>query len=522
MRLLPWPVGAGHQLRDKRWRWIVALVVIAGVALIVRCYRLGLPGLTNDEAFSWRMTLYEGQGLLGRIRSDVHPPLYYLLLKTWVNVWGTSPVSLRSLSVALGLLCVPLLHALCVEGARLAKPEISPARAHGGALFSAFLLAIHGAQFSPSRTARMYSLGVFLAGLTAWLLLRALQARGRSEVWWCGYTVAVAGFCYTHYYAFFTICAQALFMFAYLIRGALKSGIRKTAPSATGFILATMLALLLYSPWVPVLMYQIEQVRTGFWIPAVSASEATHVFIWWGTGLKDQSALDSGLWLTLVIALTSWTVWRAKQAGWFFLLQAALPWVFSLAISYCSGMSIFYDRYLVFAQFFLLGFWGIAWASLAAWRERLAVGCLLGAVSVAGLWITIRRLPATQPPLMKAAEFLQERYRAGDLILTNGPAAVNRLRYYAKQAGIKAINVRCWQSSFPGTGQLVHLASLRTEDVVWPGEKGRVESARRRWLLFDNGDQVSNPPEGMAIILERTFEAEDAFPCFLVLYEREQ
>jgi len=199
-----------------------------------------------------------------------------------------------------------------------------------------------------------------------------------------------------------------------------------------------------------------------------------------------------------------------------------VPWVLSLGISVWSGRSIFYDRYLVFAQFFLLGFWGIAWAHLPGWPARLVVSCLVGAVSLGGLWCAVTQFPASAPALVKAADFLKERYEPGDLILMNGPAALNRLRYYAEQAGIESINVRCWQSPFPARGHIVHLASLGTEDVVWAAEKGAMATARRWWVASETGEQMSNRAEGMRMAVKRTFEGGGGTRYALVLYERDK
>ena len=97
--------------------------------------------------------------------------------------------------------CVWLAASPILDGQRAA--------AGGGALFSALLMAVHPSQVNYSRVERMYSLGVLLAGLSAWLLLRALRASRRQRCWWAAYGVAVAALCYTHTYALLTVFAQA-------------------------------------------------------------------------------------------------------------------------------------------------------------------------------------------------------------------------------------------------------------------------------------------------------------------------
>jgi len=97
------------------------------------------------------------------------------LLKGWLLVWGASPIALRSLAVLCGVAGVLLAYLVSREAADSQTPEELPAVARGGALFSAFLMAIHPSQMMYSRVERMYSLGVLLAGISSWLLLKALR-----------------------------------------------------------------------------------------------------------------------------------------------------------------------------------------------------------------------------------------------------------------------------------------------------------------------------------------------------------
>jgi hypothetical protein len=93
----------------------ILLSVLLGVAAIIRYHRLSLGVLSHDEAFSWRLSRYPVPELMRRTVQDAHPPLYYLALKAWTVVWGTSPVALRSLSVVFGAMSVGLMFLLCYE-----------------------------------------------------------------------------------------------------------------------------------------------------------------------------------------------------------------------------------------------------------------------------------------------------------------------------------------------------------------------------------------------------------------------
>lgn len=211
---------------------------------------------------------------------DAQPPLYYLILKIWTGLFGDAPFVLRSLSLLFTLASIIVLYALCRESAaRFPSATNPPLTSISGALFGALLLAIHLApDDEPSRNARMYSQGIFLAGLTAWLLLRALRCSGGCLSWWLGYSLAVAAFCYTHYYAFFTVAAQTLFVAGDLAVRAYRNSLASVRASFSGFLLAGTFAFLLYIPWLPVWWKQTHDVWQGFWILPVTVEHAKEVF----------------------------------------------------------------------------------------------------------------------------------------------------------------------------------------------------------------------------------------------------
>src|SRR6185295_20406591 len=177
-------------------RAMLGLALAFVVAGAVRLDRLSLAELTTDEAFSWRMTTHAPADIVARTATDVHPPLYYLVLDGWTALVGDSPAALRGLSVLFGLAAVGLAYLLYVEVDRYAGAS----RGRAGGLAAALLVALHADQVEHSRHVRMYGLGVMLAALTAWLLLRALRSERRASLWWTAYAIAAAALCYTHYY----------------------------------------------------------------------------------------------------------------------------------------------------------------------------------------------------------------------------------------------------------------------------------------------------------------------------------
>ncbi len=505
--------------RVSRGPWL-ALVFLCLAAAALRLHRLALPPFVNDEAYSWRITQYPSHALVGRTCGDANPPGYYLLLQVWADVWGTSPIALRSLSALLGSASVVLAYFLCRQAIGVAsrRPDLLQL-SQAGALFGAIVIALHAGQVAAGRTARMYALGLFFAALTGWLLCHALRSRAPLR-WWLGYGIGAAAFCYTHYYAFFTLFAQGLFVLLVALGRWRTAGWRDAADTAWGFLVAAGLAFILYAPWLAVFLSQLEDVRQEFWIQPLTWEVAERLCLSWATGLDVEPDMPARLWLGAVLAVAIWTVWRAPWAGSFFLLQAAIPWLLALAVSSAGGRPILVARYLVFAQLGLLCLWGVAWSCVAGWPGRLLLTSLLAVPILLGCVRAFVRFPDRPPALAYAGAFLKEIYRAGDLVVTDSAAGVNRLRYYAFQAGLTAPDVRCRLSPFLGRGHVIHLASLPLEDIIWTGREREILGGRRLWQASED-ETGPGPPfvENMRRVFCRTFRGGSDTRYTLALYE---
>src|SRR5579884_696922 len=496
------------------------LLFILPLACFLRCDRLALPSLNRDEAVSWRLTTYSIPELLCHLPGDAHPPLYYLVLKTWTVIFGDSPSALRSLSVFFALASILVLYVLCRESAaRFPSTPHTSTMSISGAFFSVFLLTTHlDPAYEPSRIARMYSQGIFLAGLTSWLLLRALRCSRGCLGWWLGYSLAVTAFCYTHYYASFTIAAQTLFVAGDLVVRVLRNSAASVRASLTGFLLAGCFAFLLYSPWLPVWWKQTHDVWQKFWIAPVTLEHAREVFFRWSSGAPNYHPMEFRCWTLFLLVCIAWIVCRADRGGFFLLMQASVPWALSLVFSAWSGRPIFDERYLLFAQFFLFAFWGVVWDRLPGLVPRLGLGCFLCVLSLSNLEMIRQQWPTRPPALSVAAAFLRVHYQEGDIILTSSPGALNCLLYYTAQAGVPSIPIRCIVDPFQPPGHVLHLGSLQAEDVLWPDLSFQSSGVRRVWKLRDETEGVTLPGEHWREVSQWSFGGGKEDYYYLILY----
>ena len=94
MKILFWKHSNDY---DKVYRWLIIAVPVVAAALSLW---IGLrQSVWFDEAYSIMVAKRSASEIIRLSALDTHPPLYYLVLKIWANVFGWSELALRSLSV---------------------------------------------------------------------------------------------------------------------------------------------------------------------------------------------------------------------------------------------------------------------------------------------------------------------------------------------------------------------------------------------------------------------------------------
>jgi uncharacterized membrane protein len=247
-----------RSIARRKVLYTFALALIFAAGLLLRFWGLGRLSLWFDEGYSaWAASLAPAQ-LFHVIRADVSPPLYYLLLRGWIGLFGNSEIALRALSAAAASACLPLLYLLAQR--LLQRPA---------ALVVAMALgAASVMQITYAHEARCYA----LLGLACLLALYALHRfLERRRPWSFAVIVLATVFTlYLHNIAFFYLLGLDL---AWLILPAPLSRRRRLLD----LLLANGLVVLLYLPWVPGLLSQLRWVQANFWAPRPSFNDLVNV-----------------------------------------------------------------------------------------------------------------------------------------------------------------------------------------------------------------------------------------------------
>ncbi|MBO6181357.1 glycosyltransferase family 39 protein [bacterium] len=132
---------------------IILILILFIIALGFRFLYMD-NALWYDEACSWA-TATDNAGIMHNLLNvDLqHTPLYFVLLKFWIKIFGQSETAMRSLSLIFGALTVPFSY---IVGNKISK----------NAIFSSMVCAVSPLLVLFSSEVRMYSLVVFLVLLS--------------------------------------------------------------------------------------------------------------------------------------------------------------------------------------------------------------------------------------------------------------------------------------------------------------------------------------------------------------------
>jgi hypothetical protein len=419
-------------LTGGRSAGLLALIVL--IALGLRCYGLGWRSLWFDEAFSWRLAEFPVAELIARVAGDNHPPLYFLLLKAWAAVFGTSEVALRGLSVLLGCLAIVGTYLCVVEALREDDGTVT-GRQRGSALIAALLVAVNVALVRWDREVRMYPLGTCLAAFSSWQLFRAVRAPAGRLRPWLLYGLLLLLLAYTHYTAPFTILAQALFLAGLAWHRARAGGTRLWhSPILRGGLWAAAVVVLGWLPWLPTFLAQRAQVRADFWLePPDARAVATAA---WRLLVEPEEQSFTGPEVTAVmllfVAVPVALLWRGRSGERYLALAFAVPVAGSLLLSQ-AGNPVFHTRYLLFAHLFFLAALGVLLGRIRPTGLRWAVvaGVAVAAVALdVAFWHKLD--PATKPGVRAALALVNGQRRPGEPVFVASPLLYFPVLYYAQ------------------------------------------------------------------------------------------
>jgi uncharacterized membrane protein len=214
------------------------IILCLAVFVFFRFWGLTDSCLWFDEIFSIhaaQMPLPEMWRFLSL--DQIHPPLFYVLLKLWITLGGESLFWLRLFPVFFSLLTIPAIIGLrnCCA---LAERRVPPFPKDGSSIvmLASWILffAVNGALLKYGQEARMYSMLVCFAAWSLWFFFRWLDGRAFSLAPLFLINLLLV---YTHYFGWLVVLTQII-----VAVWAHRDRVR--------FIYTAVLLLLAYFPWI--------------------------------------------------------------------------------------------------------------------------------------------------------------------------------------------------------------------------------------------------------------------------------
>jgi mannosyltransferase len=385
----------------------VAIVLgLLAVSLYLRTDSLG-ESLWMDEGLSIGIASQPLFDIPSVLRVDGSPPFYYMLLSVWMNVFGNGPAETQGLSVAIALVSIP--------GGLWAGWSLFGRRA---GLICAALCAVNPFLTAYAQETRMYSLMLVLSLLAtaAFLHVFAYGRRGYLPLFF----VLLALMLYTHNWGLFLAAGLVCALVPCWYVSENRHSFWRDALIGFGG------AGLLYLPWLPTLLHQIQHTGAPWLNPPNFGAPVQITRSLLGGGTPTVALLLAGG--SGIVAVVQRRVDDKERTA---LIAGAVTVLATLAVAWLFSQvsPAWTTRYLgvLLGPMLLLGALGLARAG--------ALG-LVALVIILGIWAIPRSYglenKSNASDLRKA---VVPELQQGDLVVSMQPEQTPLLAYHLEDLG---------------------------------------------------------------------------------------
>lgn len=238
--------------------FLILWLIIMAAGIILMFTGIANESLWYDESYSGAIVNHSFSDIITITGGDNHPPLYYLMLRVFVFIFGNTVFTLRTFSV--------------LGAAALASLGIGPVRRALGNRFGLIYTGMTFALpiiFSMAQEARMYTWAAFF--VTGSALFGYLAQKEDHLKDWIFFGVCTFCAAYTHYYSLLAAAVICMLLFVVMLIGK-----KKILP----FVCAAGAVALGYVPWLFNLISQANKVVADYWIPPVGNEVIQNMLIY--------------------------------------------------------------------------------------------------------------------------------------------------------------------------------------------------------------------------------------------------
>jgi len=369
----------GMQKTD--WLYITAGLIIFTV---ITFWTITKSSIWFDEAFGAYLIHFNFLEIARYTATDVHPPLYYWLLKLWSMLFGNTELGLRSMSVLFGAISIVFGYLLThrLFGKKAAR-------------ISLIFMVLSPMLIRYSQEARMYTLVTAIALAATYVLTFAINTKKRLP--WIIYGILVSLGMWTHYFSAIVWISHWLWR-ADIIRRVTKKGKFIKTFFSKEWITAHIIAVGLFLPWMPFLAIQMVTVQAfGFWIPPVTPSTIlnfmTNTIYYQDIGNVTGWLAFWVLAVVVLLVLLAFRVYKSqndseRQSYRLIITIAFVPMLILFMLSMPPLRSVFIDRYLITSTLGIALFIGATLAfgiKFLSSKWQIAMTILIAGLMVIGI-----------------------------------------------------------------------------------------------------------------------------------------
>lgn len=433
-----------HKLDDSVRVKRLPVTVLLLIGMAWRLIGLTEQSFWRDEVDVIRLAIRPLDDILSMFTSPAqNGPLYFLLLRPWIRLFGGSEFSLRITSVLASVIAIALLW----QVARRLLPGDKRDGIANLPLLASLFMVFNPYQIWYGQEAKMYALVMVLTLLSTWLWIRAMERGGWAD--WLLYVLLTSLSIYTH---LLTALILPLHFLWFLIAHPLNRQRWKGYLAAlSGFVL----------PYIPLVWWQWHYLTSIDYDSGYSFTpfeEVVRVLLLDHT--RGALTSVSHLWIVPILFLVlAGVVLGAGELGYVQpgssspnrLLFALRPEIrLAMVILWLVGpvllihavsliKPIFVDRYVIWIGSALMLLMALGTRAIQRSSRRWGNGVALGLVAlVLGFWIyagweQVHRPNKTQ--LREAIGFVSERRTDYQLLILQIPYTEHAYRYYTSDFG---------------------------------------------------------------------------------------
>jgi uncharacterized membrane protein len=450
------------------------LILFLGLAL--RLVNLKAEPFWNDEFLSLSIVKHYQNDSIGLINylqeNEFHPPLYYLLLKNWVGLFGYGTAAVRSLSVIFGLATIYLTY-------YAGKIFFSSKQT---ALLASLFVSVLPIQIEYSQEARPYAMLCFFALLAIIFLWKYFQTDRIRHLLF--YSLACIIGLYLHYSFTFIPLAAGLFWLAWLVYHK-----KFNSKNFIKFLACNSLIFIGFFWWFPYLIYGKLLANDSFFnlIPKLNDSRDPVFFelylneMIWNSRAKFVLTYQILLIISFKLALSAaslllifkdkdrWEKFLTKLGGFSYLFWLSIAvLLFFLFSPQASDYSYHNERHIIFISVFLC--LDLAWLiSNLKYRQALLISTLFLSSLLLFIAVVIEndfnydygfRYCAT-------AEYINKNFRPGDLVIDYSSHFRTALNFCLDEKisseGFRPVTLLNWQDDYLASRETLGFIESRSQ-----------------------------------------------------------